>query len=100
MANMVGNSFSLLMIALLKYRGADPQAIGVTIALVMAGGIVGSLVAGRVIRTFSAHRIFVFGNGATLVLLTAAAVLPHPWQTGAVTSLDAAASVPMASTVR
>jgi MFS family permease len=97
MANMVGNSFSLLMIALLRYRGADPRTIGVIIALVMAGGIVGSLVAGRVIRTFSAYRIFVVGNWATLVLLAAAAVLPHPWQTGAVTSLDAAVSVPMAA---
>jgi hypothetical protein len=100
MANMVGNSFSLLMIALLNYRGADPRTIGATIALVMAGGIVGSLAAGRVNRTSSTHRIFVFGNWATLVLLAAASVLSHSWQIGAVTSIDAAASVPMASTVR
>jgi len=85
------------MIALLKYRGADPQTIGVTIALVMAGGIAGSLTAGRVIRKFSAHRVFLVGNWASVILLSAAALLPDPWQTGAVTCVEAAASVPMAA---
>lgn len=96
-ANMVGNSFSLLLIALLKYRGADPRAIGVTIALVMVGGIAGSLLAGRVIRTFNAHRIFLIGNWTSVVLLAAAALAPRPWQVGAVACVEVAVSVPMAA---
>lgn len=96
-ANLVGNSFSLLLIALLKYRGADPQTIGVIVALVMAGGIAGSLLTGRIIRIFSAHRAFLVGNWASVVLLTVAAVVPHAWQTGAATCVEVAASVPMAA---
>jgi len=96
-ANLVGNSFSLLLIALLKYRGADPGAIGVIIAMVMAGGIAGSLLTGRILRIFSAHRVFLAGNWASVVLLATAAVVPHPWQTGAATCLEVAASVPMAA---
>ena len=96
-ANLVGNSFALLLIALLKYRGADPRAIGVILALVMAGGIAGSLLTGRILRTFSAHRVFLAGNWASVILLAVAAVVPHPWQTGAATCLETAASVPMAA---
>lgn len=62
---MVGNSFLLMMVALLTQRGAGPQTIGVTSSAVAAGGILGSVLAGLIIRRLGSRRVFLLGGWST-----------------------------------
>ncbi|GAA1240797.1 MFS transporter [Oryzihumus leptocrescens] len=93
--NLVGNSFMLLLVALLAERGASPQLIGVTNAGVLAGGILGALLAGAILRRVRALRAFRAGGWIYVASLGLAAVLPAPWQIGLATAVFTFASVPM-----
>jgi MFS family permease len=95
--NVVGSSFMLLIIALLRSRGASPQAIGVINAGVLAGGILGALLAGQIIKRFRARRIFQIGGWVYVASLAMAAICPQPWQIGAVAAAFTFASVPTVS---
>ncbi len=92
--NLVGNSFMLLLVALLYTRGATPKVIGVTNAGVLAGGIIGSLLAGAILRRMRALRVFQLGGWIYVVSLALAAILPLPWQIGLATAAFTFASVP------
>lgn len=92
--NLVGNSFLLLVIALLHSRGASPKIIGVTNAGALAGGILGALLAAAILRRMRALRIFQIGGWVYVVSLSLAAILPAPWQIGLATAAFTFASVP------
>ncbi|SCG66572.1 Predicted arabinose efflux permease, MFS family [Micromonospora siamensis] len=92
--NLVGNSFMLLLVALLASRGATPQLIGVTNAGVLAGGILGAFLAGAILRRMSALHVFQTGGWVYVASLALAAVLPAPWQIGLATAAFTFASVP------
>lgn len=92
--NLVGNSFMLLLVALLASRGATPRLIGVINAGVLAGGILGALLASTVLRRMQALRVFQLGGWVYVVTLALAAVLPAPWQIGLATAAFTFASVP------
>lgn len=92
--NLVGNSFLLLVIALLHSRGASPKIIGVTNAGALAGGILGALLAAAILRRMRALRIFQIGGWVYMVSLSLAAILPAPWQIGLATAAFTFASVP------
>ncbi|MEO3754100.1 hypothetical protein [Streptomyces sp. B6B3] len=93
-ANLVGNSFMLLVVALLASRGATPEVIGVTNAGVLAGGIAGALLAGAILRRMRALRVFQLGGWIYVVSLATAAVVPAPWQIGLAAAAFTFASVP------
>jgi len=65
-ANMVGNSFLLMMVALLQHQGAGPQSIGVANSAVVAGGMLASVLAGLIIKKLGSRRVFVLAGGSTL----------------------------------
>lgn len=92
--NLVGNSFMLLMIALLQQRGASPEVIGLTNSGLLAGGILGALLAGRIVRLLPALRIFQIGGWVYVISLALAAVVPAPWQIGLAAAAFTFASVP------
>jgi len=92
--NLVGNSFMLLVVALLYSRGASPGLIGVTNSGVLAGGILGALLAGAILRRMRALRVFQLGGWIYVVSLGLAAILPAPWQIGLATAAFTFASVP------
>jgi MFS family permease len=92
--NLVGNSFMLLLVALLYARGATPKVIGVTNAGVLAGGIIGALLAGAILRRIRALRVFQLGGWIYVVSLALAAICPLPWQIGLATAAFTFASVP------
>jgi MFS family permease len=92
--NLVGNSFMLLLVALLASRGATPNVIGLTNAGVLAGGIAGALLAGAILRRMKALRVFQLGGWIYVVSLALAAILPAPWQIGLATAAFTFASVP------
>lgn len=85
--NMVGNSFLLLLIALLKERGAGPQHIGVINSFVLAGGLLGSVLAGLIIRRLRSHRVFLLGGWIYVASLALAAVVSRPWEIAVAASL-------------
>ncbi|WBC18172.1 MFS transporter [Micromonospora sp. WMMA1998] len=92
--NLVGNSFMLLLVALLHARGASPGIIGVTNAGVLAGGILGALLAGAVLRRMRALHVFQLGGWIYVVSLALAALLPALWQIGLAAAAFTFASVP------
>lgn len=95
--NMVGNCFLLMLVALLKQRGAGPQAIGVTNSAVVAGGILGSVLAGLIIRRLGSRQVFVLGGWIYVVSLGLAALAPQPWQIAIAACVFVFAAVPIAS---
>ena len=95
--NMVGNSFLLMLIALLKQRGAGPQAIGVINSAVVTGGILGSVLTSLFLRRLGARRVFVLGGWAYVVALALAALAPSPWLIALAACVFAFAAVPTAS---
>ncbi len=96
-ANMVGNSFLLMLVALLKHRGANPNIIGVTSSAVVAGGILGSVLTGFIIRRLGSRRVFLLGGWIYVVCLGLAALASRPWQIALAASVMVFATVPTAS---
>jgi MFS family permease len=95
--NMVGNSFLLMLVALLQHRGAQPRLIGFASSATIAAGIISSLVAGRIIRRLGAHRVFLIGGWTYVVSLLLAAAAQQPWTVAATACLFVFAAVPTAS---
>ncbi|WP_165555615.1 MFS transporter [Kribbella pittospori] len=95
--NMVGNSFLLLLIVLLKERGAGPRTIGVINSMVLVGGLLGAVLAGRILERVGSRRVFLIGGWVYVVTLALAAVSPQQWQIALVAALFVFASVPTVS---
>jgi MFS family permease len=96
-ANMVGNSFLLMLIALLKNQDAGPRTIGIINSAVVAGGILGSILAGWIITRLGSRRVFVLGGWTYVASLALAAVAPQPWEIALAGCLFVFASVPVVS---
>jgi MFS family permease len=95
--NMVGNSFVLLLIVLLKDHGAAPRMIGLINSFVLAGGILGALVTSSLIRHLGSRRVFLLGGWTYVITLTTAALGTRQWQIAAAACVFVFASVPTAS---
>jgi MFS family permease len=95
--NMVGNSFVLLLIVLLKDHGAAPRTIGLINSVVLAGGILGALVTSALIRGLGSRRVFLLGGWTYVITLATAALSTRQWQIAAAAFVFVFASVPTAS---
>lgn len=95
--NMVGNSFLLLLIVLLRERGAGPHTVGFTNAIVLLGGLLGAILAGWILRRVGPRRVFLIGGWVYVFTLAAAALVPQPWQITIAAALFVFASVPTVS---
>jgi MFS family permease len=95
--NMIGNSFVLLLIALLKDHGAAPRTIGLINSVVLAGGILGAFLTSALIRHIGARRVFLLGGWTYVVTLATAALGTRQWQVAVAASVFVFASVPTAS---
>jgi MFS family permease len=80
--NMIGGAYFLLFIALLRYRGAGPETIGVDNSIALIGGIAGAIAGPALLRRVPAKVVFLAGSwiGAAAAILTA--ILPSPWEVG------------------
>jgi MFS family permease len=94
---MVGNSVMLLLIALLRERGMGPRTIGLTNSVVLAGGIGGALLCGRIIKAFGSRHVFLAGGWVYVAALGLAAVAPATWAIAGAVCVFVFASVPTAS---
>ncbi len=95
--NLVGSSVILLGMALLAQQGHGPTAISVTNAVILAGGVAGAVVAGRIVAAVGARRVFLLGNWVYVASLGLVALTRAPWQLAVAAAVFVFASVPTAS---
>ncbi|MGA8115133.1 MAG: MFS transporter [Actinocatenispora sp.] len=95
--NLVGSSVILLGMALLEQQGFDPRTISVTNAVILAGGVIGAVAAGRIVAAVGSRRVFLLGNWVYVVSLGAVAFTRTPWQLALAAAVFVFASVPTAS---
>ena len=95
--NMVGNSFILLLIVLLRDDGAAPRTIGLINSVVLAGGIIGALLTSSLIRHLGARRVFLLGGWGYVITLASAALGTREWEIAVAAFVFVFTSVPTAS---
>ncbi len=95
--NLVGSSVILLGMALLEQQGHGPGTISVTNAVILVGGVLGAIVAGRIVAAVGSRRVFLLGNWAYVVSLGVVALTRAPWQLALAAAVFVFASVPTAS---
>jgi MFS family permease len=93
--NVAGESFALLFIALIRYRGGGPTAIGVASAIALIGGIAGAVAAPALLGRVRARVLLYATAWAFAASLAAVAAVPRPWQIGAVVLVVMLTMVPM-----
>jgi len=94
-ANIALTAYSLLLVMMLRYRGADPTTIGFMISIALIGGVAGAVAAQQIVTRLPARVVFLLGNwgfGAGLVLV---AVLQAPWEIALAALLSILLFVPM-----
>ncbi|HEU5352824.1 MAG TPA: MFS transporter [Actinocrinis sp.] len=93
--NTLLQAFTLLFIALVRYRGGGPTAVGVVSAVALVGGVLGAVLGPAVARQVRA-RYVMYGAAWAFVGTTAlVSVVPKPWEIGAVTLLAMLTMVPL-----
>jgi MFS family permease len=93
--NAVAQAFTLLFIALVKYRGGGPGEIGVISAVALAGGIAGSVI-GPALAQRVRPKLLVRGAAWAFALAFGiAAIVPRPWEIGIVIFIAMLTMVPM-----
>jgi predicted MFS family arabinose efflux permease len=85
--NFVNASGQLLLIVLAKHLGAGTGEIGLMFSLGGVGGIVGSLIGGRLARRFTFGQVIVAAVWVEALLFPLYAVAPRVWMLGALTAL-------------
>jgi len=93
--NMVAGAYFLLFIAVLKYRGAGPTAIGLVNSIALLGGVTGAVIGPMILRRVQARRVllaacWIFTGAAALT-----AILPSPVEIGGAVFLVVLAVVPV-----
>ena len=80
--NLVFNALTLVLIVRAKELGASPALIGVLLAFVGVGGLLGSLVAPRVRRSFAARHVVVTVGWLWVAEIGVLALLPNALSLG------------------
>ncbi|MCH0560317.1 MULTISPECIES: MFS transporter [unclassified Streptomyces] len=93
--NTLGQAFALLFIALVKFRGGGPTTIGLVSAVALVGGVVGSAIGPAVARSVRAKTVIRTAAWAFAGALVLVAVVPAPWEIGAVTFVAMLTMVPL-----
>ncbi|MBR7826922.1 MFS transporter [Actinospica sp. MGRD01-02] len=93
--NMAAGAYFLLFIAVLKYRGAGPAAIGLVNSIALLGGVTGAVLGPMILRRIQARRVlmtacWIFTGAAALT-----GVLPTPAEIGGSVFLVMLAVVPV-----
>ena len=82
--NVVAQGFALLFIALVRHRGGSPATVGFVSSLALIGGIAGAVIAPALLRTVRARLVLHVSAWAFVASFAAVALVPQPWQIGAV----------------
>ncbi|WP_067464241.1 MFS transporter [Actinomadura macra] len=93
--NTVTEAFTLLFIALIRYRGGGPAQVGLISSLALLGGLVGAVIGPSVARRVRPQRVLYAAAWAFAATLAACAFVPRPWQIGAVVTVAMLTMVPL-----
>jgi hypothetical protein len=92
--NMLGSGLMLLVILLVRARGGGAQLIGATQAIGAAGGILGALVCGWVVRRLAGRSLVIGLSWAMAAAAFAMSALPA-WGIGLMVSVTSFVAVPL-----
>jgi MFS family permease len=93
--NMVGNALGLLLVALLRYRGADPRTIGLASSAMLVMGVAGALLTPKIIKKLPLRPVFVSVGWLFMIGMAACAAVPQVWAATGVLSLTVLLIVPL-----
>jgi MFS family permease len=83
-SNFVFQALVLVLVVVATDRGASPSTVGLMFGIYSGGGLLGALVAGRLLRWLSPRGVMIGVNWAWAALLPLFAVVPHPLLLGVV----------------
>jgi MFS family permease len=93
--NMIGQAFLLLLIALVRHRGGGPATIGLVSSMIVAGGLVGSILAPAIVKALRARTVLYLALWPFTAAVAVVAVLPRPWEMAVAVCLAEVAAVPV-----
>jgi len=93
--NMIAGAYFLLFIAMLRYRGAGPTAIGLVNSIALIGGVTGAVIGPLLLKRLGAKPLFLAGGWIFTSAAVLTAVLPAPWEIGCAVFLVMLAVVPL-----
>jgi len=82
--NAITQGFILLFIALVRYRGGGPDAVGVVSAVALFGGVVGAVVGPLLLQRLRARYVLYVAIWIFVVSFLVVAFVPTPWAIGLV----------------
>ena len=95
LVNMVAQAFTLLFIALIRYRGGGPAEVGAVSAIAVIGGLAGAMVGPAIARRVRARPVMYVAAWAFTAAFALAAVVPRPWEIGGVVMVAMFTMVPL-----
>jgi MFS family permease len=95
LVNMVAQAFTLLFIALIRYRGGGPTEVGVISAIALIGGVAGATVGPAIAQRVRARLVMYVAAWAFTAAFALAAVVPRPWEIGGVVMVAMFTMVPL-----
>lgn len=93
--NTLVQAFTLLFIALVRYRGGGPTAVGAVSAVALVGGVLGAVIGPAVARQVRARYVMYGAAWAFTGATALVAAVPATWEIGAVTLLAMLTMVPL-----
>lgn len=96
-ANISLTAYSLLLVVILRYRGASPTTIGFMLSIALIGAVAGALATQAILARMPARMVFLLGNWGFTAGLVLVAVLRAPWEIAVAALLSTLLFVPMAA---
>jgi MFS family permease len=78
--NVIGAAFSLVFIAVVRYRGGSPTAIGLVMSVALIGGIAGAVAAPMLLHKVSARLIMYATIWLFALAIAGGAIAPSLWE--------------------
>jgi MFS family permease len=95
LVNLVTQAFTLLFIALIRYRGGGPAEVGVISSIALIGGLAGSAAGPLLARRLPARLVIYATAWAFTAAFGFTALVPAPWEIGAVVMIAMFTLVPL-----
>jgi MFS family permease len=93
--NVFVTGFTLLFVALVKYRGGSPVEVGLVNSIAVAGGIVGAVIGPAMLNKLRARIIVYAAAWLFTTSMVVVSLLPAPWEIGAVLFVGLLSLVPL-----
>ncbi len=95
LVNTVAGAFALLFIALIRYRGGSPEEVGVISAIALIGGVAGATIGEALTKRVRPRLVMSVAAWAFTAAFALAAIVPEPWEIGAVVAVAMFTMVPL-----